>query len=604
MSRRPTSTDTVSRRASVPTLWMLWRLMRFAGWRYPVNLVLWASIWVMPVIPGLLTRAFFDRLETSAGLNVTTIVALLSAYSLGRITVMVVGMINDAHLSFRVGSLLRRNMLARIFQLPGSRAVQESPGETISRFREDVEHVEEALSWTVDIAGSILFASVASVIMVSIDARITALVFTPLVLIVLVAERFGTRLRRYRTAAREATGRITGAMGELFGSVQAVKVAGAEGTMVGHLSELNDERRKLEVRDRVLTAGLESVFWNTISIGTGLVLILSAQRMGGGGEGLSVGDFALFVYFLGFLTDAVYFVGIFIARIKQAGVSLERMVELLQGGTPAMLVAGADLGLTGDLPEPEPPVWSDADRLERLDVAGLTFHYPGTDRGIDGVDLHVERGSFVVITGRIGAGKSTLLRVLLGLLPADAGSIRWNGEEVADPDDFFVPPRAAYTGQVPTLFSMTLRENLLLGVADVPGALPSAIRAAALEHDVDAMSDGLESMVGPLGVRLSGGQVQRSAAARMFVRRPELLVFDDLSSALDVETEKVLWERLFAAHADATALVVSHRRPALQRADQIIVMSHGRVEARGTLQELMASSPEFRRLWAGDFDAE
>jgi ATP-binding cassette subfamily B protein len=104
-------------------------------------------------------------------------------------------------------------------------------------------------------------------------------------------------------------------------------------------------------------------------------------------------------------------------------------------------------------------------------------------------------------------------------------------------------------------------------------------------------------MVGPLGVRLSGGQVQRSAAARMFVRQPELLVFDDLSSALDVETERLLWQRLFAEQPKATCLVVSHRKPALQQADQIVLLEGGRVSGTGTLEELLEENAEFRRLW-------
>jgi ATP-binding cassette subfamily B protein len=146
---------------------------------------------------------------------------------------------------------------------------------------------------------------------------------------------------------------------------------------------------------------------------------------------------------------------------------------------------------------------------------------------------------------------------------------------------------------------MSLRNNLDLGTGLTADDLAESIHIATMTRDVDTMDEGLETMIGPRGVRLSGGQVQRSASARMFARRPQLLVLDDVSSSLDVETERTLWSRLFEARSGVAALVVSHRRAALAMADKVIVMDEGLVVAVGTARELEATSDEFRAIWAG-----
>jgi ATP-binding cassette subfamily B protein len=199
------------------------------------------------------------------------------------------------------------------------------------------------------------------------------------------------------------------------------------------------------------------------------------------------------------------------------------------------------------------------------------------------------------VTGRIGSGKTTLLQCLLGLLPA-SGLIELNGSVVDDPARCFVPPLCAYTPQLPHLFSDSLADNVLLGMdAD----MEEALRLAVFEEDLADMPRGVATMVGTRGVRLSGGQVQRVAAARMLVRSPELLVCDDLSSALDVDTEAALWQRVLG-DGGRTVLAVSHRRAVLRQADQVVVMRGGRVEDSGMLEELLDRCDEMRRLWRWD----
>ncbi|HEU5480158.1 MAG TPA: ABC transporter ATP-binding protein, partial [Candidatus Tumulicola sp.] len=339
--------------------------------------------------------------------------------------------------------------------------------------------------------GSLVFAVAATALMYRINPALTLVVLVPLVLAAGVVNILGGTIRTYRRASRAATSRVTGFIGELFGAVQAVKVASAEESVVGAFRRLNADRRRFALKDNLITESVDSFNQNTGQLAIGVMLLVIAASLRAGT--FTVGDFALFASYLGWINDFPRYGSRVLTRYRHAGVSFERMLRILRGAPPETLVDHGPVYLSGAFPPVPHVAKSDGHRLDLLEAVGLTYRHARSGRGIAGIDLRLPRGSFTVITGRIGSGKSTLLRVLLGLLARDAGEIRWNGETIADPARFLVPPRAAYTPQAPRLFSETLGDNILQGLPMDRVDPAEAIRLAVLERDVAAMPRGLET---------------------------------------------------------------------------------------------------------------
>ncbi|MBI2709854.1 MAG: ABC transporter ATP-binding protein [Actinobacteria bacterium] len=552
------------------------RLVRGDPAAFLIGLVWWTIFWSVPLAAGWFLTVALSRVDVDprGGFTVWHALVAMGAVEAVRWLGLLLGVVqwNGAWVGWN--TVPRVNMLRSVLLRPGPATgrLPSSSGEAVSRFRDDTFDLALVCDVWLDVTGAGVASVIGLAVLSTVDLRATLVAALPVAVTAWAVRAMAPRLRAWRLAARRATAAVTGFVGDTFGGILALRTAGAEDAVLERFRALNRHRAVRAHRDQVATAVMRSLASAVGEAGIGLVLLalaFSARR-----RAVSVGEVALFASYVTVIGSLPRWVASLGTYQRQADVSVARLAELTPGDDPLAPAAPVPIHLrTGPPPLEAPPV-RDGHALVELRAEGLTARHE-QGGGIDRVDLVVRRGEVVVVTGEVGAGKSTLLRAVLGLVAASAGTVSWNGRPVDEPSEFLVPPRAAYVPQVPRLFSEPLADAILLGWPD-GGSLWEAVRLACLDADVTAMPEGLATVVGTRGVRLSGGQVQRAAAARALVREPDLLVVDDLSSALDTATEAELWRRVLG-RTGATVLAVSHRPAVHRRADRVLVVQRGRV---------------------------
>ena len=375
----------------------------------------------MPLLAGLVLKAILDRVAAGDTEPVWWLVAALAGVELGRWALFAFA-VPQWHGQWAFWQTLPRiNLLRSLLHDPGPVAgrLPGSPGEAVSRFRDDTMHVALVLDVWLDMSGAVVASAASVAVMASVDAWLTLVVVVPVVAALVACRILGTKLRVWRRREREATAAVTGFIGDTFGAITTVTTSGAAGAVIDRFRQLGDRRAEAARIDQVATQVLQTSSTGLGDLGTGLLLIVLVPNLAAGDA--SVGDVGLFASAVTVLAGLPRWAAVLGAYRHQADVSVERLVELLPEPDRPRVAAPAETSLrTGPGPlSLSPP---EREPLDRLDVEGLTVRHPGGG-GIADVDLALARGSLTVVVGPVGAGKSTLLRGLLGLV----GRVRGRG---------------------------------------------------------------------------------------------------------------------------------------------------------------------------------
>ncbi|QOC93038.1 ATP-binding cassette domain-containing protein [Micromonospora craniellae] len=386
----------------------------------------------------------------------------------------------------------------------------------------------------------------------------------------LTAMALGTHLERTARDTVTARAAFATALVSTLSAARTVKLAGATRPVLTHLADLDEvrsERQRREIAVQVWARSAPSILSGLLPIGVWALFLTGA---------LATGAALVAVSTLAAARWFAWTTASLISQIPSARVWTRRTVDMTGIEAYSERVPGMDLA-TGTASAP--PVTARTP-LRRLELAGFGVRHTDGLTAVRDVDLTVERGQLVLIVGPVSSGKSSLLRALAGIAP-HTGSMTWNGEPVTEPELFLRPNQVGYVGQLPRVLSGTVADNITLGHPVDP---THALATAQLEHDLAVTGGGLGLLIGHKGTRLSGGQLQRLALARALAPRTELLVADDVSSALDVTTELALWQAL--RERGVTVIGSTSKRAALVRADHVVVLVDGAVRAQGTWREL------------------
>ena len=474
----------------------------------------------------------------------------------------------------------RRDLFHRVNEFSSREVNHFGPPSLITRITNDVQQVQMLVLMTCTLLLAAPFTAVGGVILaMRQDIGLSWIFIVTIPLVLLAQGSIIVRMTPTFRVMQEKIDRINEILREQLTGIRVVRAFVREPEETSRFREGNDSLTRT-----ALTGGrLQSLMFPTVSLFVNMasvaVVWFGADQIGSG-EMRNIGALIAFLTYLTQILMSVMMATYMAALVPRASVSAERIMEVLD--TPSSVVRAAD------------PVRITASRAS-LEMRDVGFHYPGAEHAVlEGISFVCRPGEMLAVIGSTGSGKTTLINLVPRLFDATSGAVLVDGVDVRElaPEDLW--SRVGLVPQKPYLFSGTVASNLRYGREDATeDEMWEALRVAQAEDFVRAMDGGLEAAVAQGGSNLSGGQRQRLAIARALVRRPDIYLFDDSFSALDLATDARLRAALAPRVTDAAVVVVAQRVSTIRNADRILVLEDGEAVGLGTHEELLESCPTY-----------
>ena len=482
-----------------------------------------------------------------------------------------------------VGADVRDALFEKIQSFSFGNLDRLGTGELITRVTNDVTQVQEVILIMLRIMVRSPLLVVGSLVMAILTSPPLSWLLFALVPVVLGLLAFGiSRASPMFTIVQQKLDRLNTVMQENLAGVRVVKAFVREDYENQRFKSANEDLVDRTIRIGQLLAKLMPLMMFTLNLGVVGVVWFGGNLVIAGGT--KVGQVMAFINYLSQLMWSLLNVGMLLIRVSRAEASSRRVLEVLDMQPEIQDQPGLTSGCT---------------LRGRIEFENVSFSYNGNESAVlKDIDLVIDPGQVVAILGATGSGKSTLVHLIPRFYDVNAGRITLDGCDVRDLPNEALRRQVGMALQESVLFSGTIRENISFGNPQASQEEVIAAAQAAQAHEfITSFPDGYDTVVGQRGVNLSGGQKQRIAIARALLTNPAVLILDDSTSAVDVDTEGKIQDALIEIMKGRTSIVIAQRISAVMGADKIVVLDDGKVSAEGKHAELMESSPIYREIF-------